>query len=62
MLYAIGCITVILVGISFIAVNVVAAAAVDCDSKALNWWVVTSLFVQALSIIGLLIYFALKVI
>lgn len=62
MLYAIGCITVILIGISFIAMNVCIAASIDSGSKAINVWMMTGSFVQALVIIGLLIYFALKVI
>lgn len=62
MLYSIGCITVILVGISFVAMNVCLAASVDSGSRAIDIWMKTGSFVQALVITGLLIYFVIRVI
>ena len=61
-IYVVGVVSIILIGLSFVAANVVGASAVDCGSKAMDWWVVTSFFIESLAILALLIWFAVEVI
>lgn len=62
MIFAVGVVSIILIGIMFVCANVCAAAAVDSGSKGYDLWIKICMFIQALSIIGLLIYFAINVI
>lgn len=61
MIYAIGCASIVIFGLAAIVANICNAAVVDCDSKPIDWFLKTISFLQAIVIMGLLVYFLCSV-